>query len=188
VDSRRKSVYFGECCCENGSREPKTMGTRLTESAVANLEPAPRDQFIFDGQLAGFGYRLTPAGRGIFFVGKPRRTIGYHPELKIAEARDRARQILVDLSQGRDPIVETAARNASAKAGGMTLTELAAKWLADSNPAPSGTTKGSSPSTSCRRSGISPFLASAGTMSSVCMSPWAEHRVGRITLCAHSAA
>ena len=36
--------------------------------------PADRDQFVFDTMLSGFGYRLTPAGTGVFFVGKPRRT------------------------------------------------------------------------------------------------------------------
>jgi integrase len=107
------------------------MRARLTEAAVTKLEPTDRDQFIFDAQLAGFGFRLTPAGRGIFFVGKPRRTVGYHPELKAAEARERARQMLLDLRQGRDPAAEAKARELAAKAGEMTITQLSEKWLAD---------------------------------------------------------
>jgi integrase len=107
------------------------MRARLTEAVIAKLEPTDRDQFIFDTQLAGFGYRLTPAGRGIFFVGKPRRTVGYHPELKAAEARELARQMLVDLRQGRDPAAEAKAREAAALANEMTVAQLSEKWLAD---------------------------------------------------------
>jgi integrase len=107
------------------------MRARLTESAIAGLAPSDRDQFIFDSQLSGFGYRLTPAGRGIFFIGKPRRTVGYHPELKAVQAREKARQMLVDLRQGRDPAAEAEARAKAVEAGDMTVAQLAEKWLAD---------------------------------------------------------
>jgi len=45
------------------------MPVRLTEALLDGLTPSDRDQFLFDSLLATFGYRLTPAGRGIFFVG-----------------------------------------------------------------------------------------------------------------------
>jgi integrase len=107
------------------------MRARLTESSIARLKPTDRDQFLFDTQLGSFGYRLTPAGRGIFFVGKPRRTVGYHPDIKATEARERARVMLVDLRAGRDPAVAHEERARAAKAGAMTIAELGERWLGD---------------------------------------------------------
>jgi integrase len=107
------------------------MRARLTEASIARLKPSDRDQFVFDSLLSGFGIRLTPAGRRIFFVGKPRRRVGHHPDLKADEARELARQMLLDIRQGRDPAAELEARQLATKAGEMTVTELAAKWLAD---------------------------------------------------------
>jgi integrase len=107
------------------------MRIRLTEGFLGTLRPADRDQFVFDTQLATFCYRLTPAGKGIFYVGKPRRPVGHRPPLKVTEARELARQMLVDLRQGRDPAEERKARELAAKAGGMTVAELSVKWLTD---------------------------------------------------------
>jgi integrase len=107
------------------------MPVRLTEALVDSLTPADRDQFLFDSLLATFGYRLTPAGRGIFFVGKPRRTLGYRPPLKVAEAREQAHEMLADIRQGRDPVLEQKARRQAAAAGEITISQLAEKWMAD---------------------------------------------------------
>ena len=71
------------------------MRERLTEALLDRLQPADRDQFVFDTMLSGFGYRLTPAGTGIFFVGKPRRTIGLRADISAAEAREKDREMLV---------------------------------------------------------------------------------------------
>jgi hypothetical protein len=62
---------------------------RLTEGLLDTLEPADRDQLVFDDQLATFGFRLTPEGMGVFFIGKPRRTVGYRPALSVDQARER---------------------------------------------------------------------------------------------------
>ena len=107
------------------------MPVRLTEALLAGIAPSDRDQFFFDSLLATFGYRLTPQGRGIFFVGKPRRTIGYRPPLKVAEAREQAHAMLADIRQGRDPVLESKARESRAAAGQMTIAQLCDKWLAD---------------------------------------------------------
>jgi integrase len=105
------------------------MPVRLTEALLDSLTPSDRDQFLFDAMLATFGYRLTPAGRGIFFAGRPRRTIGHRPPLKVTEARELAHQMLADLRQGRDPAVERKARLRAANE--MTVGQLAAKWMLD---------------------------------------------------------
>jgi integrase len=107
------------------------MRARLTEALLAGLKPSNRDEFVFDTVLGSFGYRLTPAGTGIFFAGKPRRTIGYRPALRVTEAREEARQMLADIRQGRDPIVERQARQQALAAGEMTVAALADKWLED---------------------------------------------------------
>jgi integrase len=107
------------------------MPARLTEALLDSLTPSDHDQFLFDAMLATFGYRLTPAGRGIFFAGRPRRTIGYRPPLKVTEARELAHQMLADLRQGRDPTVERKARLRAAAANEMTVGQLAAKWMLD---------------------------------------------------------
>jgi integrase len=107
------------------------MPVRLTEALLDSLTPSDRDQFLFDAMLASFGYRLTPAGRGIFFAGKPRRTIGHRPPLKVTEARELAHQMLADLRQGRDPTLERKARLRAAAANEMTISQLAEKWTHD---------------------------------------------------------
>lgn len=107
------------------------MPVRLTEALLDNLKPSDRDQFLFDALLATFGYRLTPAGTGIFFVDKPRRRVGFRPPLKVADARELARQMLVDIRAGRDPALEIEARARAAKAGEMTVGQLAEKWMVD---------------------------------------------------------
>jgi hypothetical protein len=107
------------------------MRVRLTEIFVEALEPSKRDQYVFDVQLATFAYRLTPTGKGIFLVGKrPRRTVGHRP-MKVAEAREKATQMLADLKAGHDPAVAQQARETARKAGAMTVTELSKKWMAD---------------------------------------------------------
>src|SRR6516225_9699349 len=107
------------------------MPVRLTEALLDSLTPSDRDQFLFDALLATFSYRLTPAGTGIFYVGKPRRKVGYRSALKVSEAREQAAQMLADIRQGRDPILERRARLKAAAAGQMTISELADKWMAD---------------------------------------------------------
>src|SRR5262249_4934645 len=107
------------------------MPVRLTEALLEGLAPSDRDQFFFDSRLATFGYRLTPGGRGIFFVGKPRRTIGYRPPLRVSEAREQAHAMLADIRQGRDPVIERKARAARMAAGTITVAQLAEKWLAN---------------------------------------------------------
>jgi integrase len=105
------------------------MPVRLTEALLDSLAPADHDQFRFDAMLATFGYRLTPAGTGIFFVGKPRRRVGFRPPLKVAEARDIAGQMLIDIRQGRDPALEQRARQQAAAAAKMTVAKLADEWM-----------------------------------------------------------
>lgn len=65
---------------------------KLTEAFVGSLGPG-RERTIFDFSLPGFAIRVTPAGSKIFIARakvagrKSKITIGYHPELTVAQAR-----------------------------------------------------------------------------------------------------
>src|SRR5262245_34517400 len=110
---------------------------RLTEALVEALESDGRDRFVFDARQSGFAIRVTPSGAKIFtaqgyVLGRKRRvTVGYHPEVSVARARELALQALADMQRGNDPIVERKTRASAAKASAMTITQLADKWLAD---------------------------------------------------------
>jgi integrase len=107
------------------------MRARLTEAFVDALAPSDRDLYVFDTQLATFAYRLTPAGKGIFLIGKrPRRTVGHRP-MKVTDARTRASQILADLKAGDDPELAQRARVIAHQAGAVTVAMLADKWMAE---------------------------------------------------------
>jgi integrase len=118
---------YAKAVPRNPYQGTQSMPVRLTEALLDSLSPSDRDQFLFDTQLATFGYRLTPGGRGIFFVGKPRRTIGHRPPLKVSEARERALAMRADIHQGRDPVLEHKAQTSRR----MTVAQLAERWMAD---------------------------------------------------------
>jgi len=110
---------------------------RLTEALVESLTPNGRDRFVFDDRQSGFAIRVTPTGTKIFVMqarvaGRKRRiTVGYHPAISVAQAREQALHVLADMRRGTDPVVERKARLRAAAAGEMTISQLSAKWLAD---------------------------------------------------------
>lgn len=85
----------------------------VTKRAVDAAEPGERDRFLWDGEVKGFGLKVTPAGGKVYLVqyrtggrGSPtkRVTIGRHgapwtPEM----ARREAKCILGEVAAGRDP-------------------------------------------------------------------------------------
>jgi integrase len=108
---------------------------KLTEAFVGSLGPG-RDRIVFDSH-PGFAIRVRPSGTKIFIAqarvgGRMRRiTIGFHPDLTVAKAREEALQVLTDIRRGNDPAVERKVRQQAAAAGEMTIGELADKWLTD---------------------------------------------------------
>src|SRR5262252_736931 len=108
-----------------------TRVERLTQAYVEALERDGRDRFVFDARQPGFAIRVTPTGTKIFTVqgyvnGRKRRvTVGYHPEVSVARARELALQALADMQRGNDPLVERKARANAAKASAMTVAQLA---------------------------------------------------------------
>lgn len=88
---------------------------KLTKRTVDALRSGPKDQFVWDDELRGFGLKLTPAGNKVFLVqyrlggrGSPTRryTIGsYGSPWTPAAARDEAERLLRLVKQGTDPLV-----------------------------------------------------------------------------------
>lgn len=83
---------------------------KMTSRTVPTL-PRPHSAQVdyFDSSLPGFGLRVSPSGRRSYtllyrHLGRLRRlTLGQHPALALADARDLAKKALVELAQGKDP-------------------------------------------------------------------------------------
>ena len=108
---------------------------KITKRSVDALEPAGRDEFLWDSELAGFGLKCTAGGRKVYLVqyrpggrgtATRRLTIGEHGKLTPDQARDAARKVLADVELGGDP----AANKARARRA-PTIAELADLYLAE---------------------------------------------------------
>lgn len=91
------------------------MKAKLTVRSVEAMKPEAKDVVLWDSELAGFGCKLTPAGKRSYFLyyrtkdGQQRRpTIGAHGPMKPEAARAIARAWLADVAQGRDPSLSRA--------------------------------------------------------------------------------
>ena len=98
----------------------------ICAGVVDGLRAADRDTIFWDRALAGFGVRVYPSGRKVYVVqtragGAPRRvTIGVHGALDAERARKRAEAVIDIIKAGGDP---------AAPAGGLTLAELAERYM-----------------------------------------------------------
>ena len=86
---------------------------KLTKRFVDAAEPRPEKWFAWDDDLAGFGLSVMPSGIKSYVVryrtseGRDRRlTLGRHGVLTPDQARNRAREILVGVTGGADPLAE----------------------------------------------------------------------------------
>src|SRR5262245_42955772 len=83
----------------------------LTKRAVTTIAPDPlRDVYIWDDDLSGFGLRVKPSGVRSFMIqyrnpgGISRRvTLGKFGVLTAEQARKSAKEMLAEVTQGRDP-------------------------------------------------------------------------------------
>lgn len=87
------------------------MQQKLTKRLVDSLSAAPKDTFIWDLEVKGFGLKITPKGRKVYIVQKRleghlrRFTIGQHGAPWAPEtARLEANKILQSLAAGKDPL------------------------------------------------------------------------------------
>ena len=79
------------------------------------MQTAPKDSYLWDRELKGFGLKVTPKGRKVYLVqyriggrdGRTRRlTLGKHGVLTAEEARQKAKLALAQVSTGTDPAAE----------------------------------------------------------------------------------
>ena len=82
---------------------------RLTKLVVDGLKLQAKDLIVWDRDLKGFGVKVTPSGRKVYFVfyransGKQRKpTIGLHGKVTTEEARQIARKWIAAAISGQD--------------------------------------------------------------------------------------
>ena len=103
---------------------------RLTKRTVEAVRPGPKDIFIWDSTLPGFGVRVLPSGRRSYVIqyrakGRTRRmTLGSHGVLTPEIARRLAISHLAEVNAGGDP---SAARQADSRQ--PTVAELASRYM-----------------------------------------------------------
>ncbi len=112
---------------------------KLTETFAKRVKaPSNGNQIHYDGEISGFGLRVTASGSKSFvlnyrFNGQERRyTIGPFPEFSVETARDKAFELRQSISNGIDPFTlrETKHREAvESEARLRTLRDLATEYL-----------------------------------------------------------
>ena len=110
--------------------------TRLTARNVQTLKPigGRRTDYV-DDALQGFMLRVSPTGARSYAVlyyapdgTRTRYTVGDASRLSLADARDRAREVLADVTKGEDP---HAAKVALRRRGGDNFAALCDRFLED---------------------------------------------------------
>src|SRR5262245_53476105 len=110
---------------------------KFTETFVANLVSDGRDYILSDTRVPRLKLRVTPSGTKIYLAkvrigGRERKVpIGRPPGMTVSKAREEALQLIADARRGADPVVERKVRRQEAAAGGMTIAQLADKWMRD---------------------------------------------------------
>lgn len=105
---------------------------KLTKRLIDATEPQDKDQFIWDGDLPGFGLKATPAGRKVFIlqyrIGRRSRrmTLGSFGSLTVDQARSAAQSALRQVARGDDPMSKRDERKEERRTG-----ELLDQFLAD---------------------------------------------------------
>jgi integrase len=107
---------------------------KLTEKRVAALAPdaeGKRDISVFDEAVPGFGVRVKPSGAKSFILWYRTRnglkrlyTIGPAGAYRVEQAREEARELLVKIKRGADPVQERKEARS-----GETIADLGKRYL-----------------------------------------------------------
>lgn len=83
---------------------------KITRQTIKSITPSPVDQWAWDSTVPGFGVRVRPSGTATYVLryrttsGTQRKyTIGSADVMSPDEARDRARKLVIDARDGKDP-------------------------------------------------------------------------------------
>lgn len=114
------------------TNEPGLMRAKISRWLTETTRPGPRDLFLWDTELPGFGLKVTPAGNRIYVLqyridGRLRRyTIGNDgAPWSVMSARLEATRLLRQVAENRDPAQEKAAARSD-----LTIIELCDFYLA----------------------------------------------------------
>ena len=97
---------------------PRPRTGRLTKRTIdAMPHPATGQTFVRDGELRGFGLRVTPGSESFVLEkqihGRVRRiTLGQYGALTVEQARKLALEKLTAIARGQDPAPRTTAATA----------------------------------------------------------------------------
>ena len=85
---------------------------KITKRLIDATEASDKDTFLWDEELAGYGLKVTPAGRKVFVlqyrIGRRSRrmTLGTYGALTADQARSHAQAALRQIARGDDPMTE----------------------------------------------------------------------------------
>ena len=106
---------------------------KLIKRVVEAHPSGDRDIILWDTELKGFGCKVTPRARKVYFVyyrtrdGQQRRpTIGLHGTVTCEQARETAKQWLAEVAAGGDPSAQR-----KAKKDAPTIGELSERYLTE---------------------------------------------------------
>lgn len=104
---------------------------KLTKRLIDGASPSGKDYFIWDDELAGFGLRILPSGIKSYVIqyrigGRTRRhAFSRTGTMTQDEARKHARELLVAVDQGKDPVAEIVAHRRSPNIAALCLRFMA---------------------------------------------------------------
>jgi integrase len=111
------------------------MEKKITDEFARGVPVPPTTKIHYDGEVKGFGLRVTKAGARSFILnyraaGAERRiTIGSYPDWKVSTARKEAMRLKRLVDQGFDPMGERHEERAA-----PTMHDLCARYLTDHAP------------------------------------------------------
>jgi Arm DNA-binding domain len=114
-----------------GARSMKLTQTNIHRLCV--LSAGERDKIFFDDEVSGFGLRVREGGSRKWVVHyrqggiQRRHTIGAASVLTVEEARRKARKVLVDVDDGKDPAADKVAKRTAA---GLIFSSVMGDYLA----------------------------------------------------------
>ena len=119
---------------------------RLTHRSIQSLTAGKWMTDYWDDRLPGFGVRVAKSGRKTFVVrysaadGRKRRSsLGAYPLLSLADACDKAREVLAAVARGDDPQGQKKAERQAPTGTATVPRSLAwARWAGKMDPALSG--------------------------------------------------